>query len=78
MASKKITYVQLSGGRELDNLIASMTFYTKRETAQHYPFYIYILPSIGWRAPLNSEDPRWPELLDILESLQEGKGKKGD
>jgi len=52
----------------VSQLLSRMTFPTKKETAEAYPFYIYVADLATWRAPRDIRDPAWTELLKRLES----------
>lgn len=59
-------------GEPFNSNLAKMTFVTKRDTAENYPFYIVIPQNVlneptSWRAPIDSNDSRWPEMLKLLE-----------
>jgi hypothetical protein len=52
----------------ISQLLFRMTFPTKKETAEAYPFCIYVADLATWRAPRDPHDPAWTELLKRLES----------
>jgi len=57
---------EISAG--ISSLLTRMTFPTKKETAEAYPFYIYLVDLATWRAPRDPHDLAWTELLRRLES----------
>jgi len=66
----KINYVIGSGNRELEQLIEKLTFPTKHDTADDYPFHITISSISAWRAPRNPTDKAWGQVLPLLKYLE--------
>lgn len=64
--TKKYIYYHKKATPELNAMVAAITFSTKKDTAEHYDFYLYYPEHNTWRVPKNSGDDRWDDIIEGL------------